>query len=106
MEYLRKKYICKNQLKKVNGVREAINYIKNNHCIALMIDQRVSEGEKIDLFGKAALTTTLPAQLSKKYSLDIIPVYIERLKNNNFKIEFQNIINPDNFTDKTDLSKN
>ena len=70
-----------------------------------MIDQRVSEGEKIDLFGKAALTTTLPAQLSKKYSLDIIPVYIERLKNNNFKIEFQNIINPDNFTDKTDLSK-
>ena len=98
--------VCKNQIKKgINGVREAINYIKNNHCIALMIDQRVSEGEKIDLFGKAALTTTLPAQLSKKYSLDIIPVYIERLKNNNFKIEFQNIINPDNFTDKTDLSK-
>ena len=106
MEYLRKKYICKNQIKKgLNGVREAINYIKNDHCIALMIDQRVSEGEKIDLFGKAALTTTLPAQLSKKYSLNIIPVYIERLKNNNFKIEFQNIINPDNFTDKTDLSK-
>ena len=29
MEYLRKKYVCKNQIKKgVNGVREAITYIK------------------------------------------------------------------------------
>ena len=47
MEYLRKKYVCKNQIKKgVNGVREAIEYIKNNHSIALMIDQRVSEEKK------------------------------------------------------------
>jgi KDO2-lipid IV(A) lauroyltransferase len=105
MEYLRKKYICKNQIKKgINGVREAISYIKNDHSIALMIDQRVSEGEKIDLFGKAALTTTLPAQLSKKYMLNIIPVYIERLENNNFKIEFKSAIKPGDFADKTDLS--
>ena len=45
-----------------------------------MIDQRVSEGEKIDFFGKQALTTTLPAQLSKKYGLYIIPVFIKRDK--------------------------
>ena len=46
MEYLRKKYVCPNQIKKgIQGVRETINYIKN-HSIALMIDQRVSEGEK------------------------------------------------------------
>ena len=90
MEYLRKKYVCKNQIKKgINGVRETINYIKKNHSIALMIDQRVSEGEKINLFNKPALTTTLPAQLSLKFNLDIIPVYIEENKNNNFKIEFQ-----------------
>ena len=34
----------------------------------------------IELFKKPALTTTLPAQLSKKYNLGIIPVYIEREK--------------------------
>ena len=29
MEYLRKKFICKNQIKKgINGVRDAIDYIK------------------------------------------------------------------------------
>ena len=105
MEYLRKKYICKNQIQKgINGVRKAIEYINNNYSIALMIDQRVSEGERINFFGKTALTTTLPAQLSTKYGMDIIPVFIERQKNNNFKIEFQKKINPKNYKDKIELT--
>ena len=70
MEYLRKKYICKNQIKKgINGVRDALIIIKKKHSIALMIDQRVSEGEKINFFDEPALTTTLPAQLSIKFNL-------------------------------------
>ena len=95
MEYLRKKYICKNQIKKgINGVREAIDYIKKGYSIALMIDQRVSEGEKINFFNKEALTTTLPAQLAIKYQLPIIPVFIDRYENSNFLIKFYNPINP------------
>ena len=106
MEYLRKKYVCKNQIQKgIKGVREAINYIKNNHSIALMIDQRVSEGEKIEFFGKPALTTTLPAQLSKKYNLDIIPVYIERISVDKFELKFLDIIKHSNSQDKVDLTK-
>ena len=106
MEYLRKKFICKNQIKKgINGVREAIEYIKKNHCIALMVDQRVSEGEKINFFGKPALTTTLPAQLSIKYNLGILPVFIERKNNDKFEIQFLDEINPKNFDNKVDLSK-
>jgi len=105
MEYLRKKYVCKNQIKKgVTGVREAIEFIKKNHSIALMIDQRVSEGEKINFFNKPALTTTLPAQLSIKYNLGIIPVFIERDKNNKFKIEFQSEIKPNHFKNKFELT--
>ncbi len=105
MESLRKKYICKNQIKKgVNGVRESIDYIKNNYCLALMIDQRVSEGKKVDFFNQASLTTTLPAQLSIKFNLDIIPVFIERDKDNNFKIEFQKKIVPHNYKNKMDLT--
>ena len=101
MEYLRKKYVCPNQIKKgINGVRESIEYIKKKHSIALMIDQRVSEGEKIDFFGKQAFTTTLPAQLSIKYDLDIVPVYIERDEKNNFTIEFQKKLSPKNFKNK------
>jgi Kdo2-lipid IVA lauroyltransferase/acyltransferase len=106
MEYLRKKYICKNQIKKgIQGVKETINYIKNNNSVALMIDQRVSEGEKIKFFNKLALTTTLPAQLSRKFGMDIIPVYIIRKKDNNFIIEFQKRIKPTSFKSKIELTE-
>ena len=105
MEYLRIRYVCKNQIKKgINGVRKAIEYIKDNYSIALMIDQRVSEGESVNFFGKTALTTTLPAQLSAKYGIDIIPVFIERQKNNHFKIEFQRRINPKDYKNKIELT--
>tara|TARA_B100001248_G_scaffold8183_1_gene5568 strand:+ start:5706 stop:6563 length:858 start_codon:yes stop_codon:yes gene_type:complete len=106
MEYLRKKYICETQIKKgISGVRNAISYIKKNYSIALMIDQRVSEGEKINFFEKPALTTTLPAQLSIKFNIDIVPIYIKRDYENNFIMELEENINPKNFKDKIDLTK-
>ena len=105
MEFLRKKFVCQNQIKKgINGVRDAISFLNKKHSVALMIDQRVSEGEKIFLFDKPALTTTLPAQLAAKFSLDIIPVYIERLSNNNFQMELLERISPKYFKDKIELT--
>ena len=105
MEHLRKRYICANQIKKgINGVREAIEYIKKDFSIALMIDQRVSEGERISFFDKPALTTTLPAQLAIKYNLPIIPVFIKRTSKNNFILEFYKEINPKIFKNKTELT--
>ena len=89
MEKIRKNYICKNQIKKgISGTRKVIEYVKNGSSIALMIDQRVSEGIKSILFGREAFTTTIPAQLIKKYEMEVIPVYIERDKKVFFKITF------------------
>jgi len=89
MEYLCKKYICKNQIKKgLAGVKSSINYLKKNHSIALMIDQRVSEGEKIPFFNHLAFTSTLPAQLAIKNTCDIVPIYISRDCSDKFQIEF------------------
>ncbi len=106
MEYLRKKYVCKNQIKKgISGVREAIEYLKKDYSVALMIDQRVSEGEKIKLFNNLALTTTLPAQLAMKYNLDIIPVFIKRKNDNKFDLEFNNPINPNQYENKIKLTE-
>ena len=87
MERLRKKYICKNQIKKgIGGMKKLINLKKNNYSTALMIDQRVSEGIESDFFNKKALTTTIPAQLVKKFDIPVIPLFIERVNNINFKI--------------------
>ncbi len=90
MENIRKNYICRNQIKKgKSGTRDLLNLFKKNFSIALMIDQRVSEGEDIDLFNRPAKTTTIPAQLVKKYGCSIIPVYIERVRNYHFKLYFK-----------------
>ena len=106
MEYLRKKYVCKNQIKKgINGVRDAITFLKKDHSVALMIDQRVSEGERIEFFKKPALTTTLPAQLALKFNLSIVPVFIERTKENKFLIKFFNELSSKEFDDKIKLTK-
>ena len=106
MEFLRENYVCKNQIKKgIKGVRNAIEYLKKGYSIALMIDQRVSEGEKINFFDKDALTTTLPAQLSIKFDLVIMPVFIQREINDNFTIEFYKPIDNKNFKNKIELTK-
>ena len=109
MEYLRKKYICSNQIKKgLAGVKDSIHYIKNNYSIALMVDQRVSEGKKLPFFEHAALTTTMPAQIALKFKLDIIPVHIKRKTNDNFEMEVYEPIkvlkNDDIETNKLNIS--
>ena len=89
MEPLRKKYICKKQIKKgLNGVREALKYFKQGVSVAIMIDQRVSEGQKINFFNYPAHTTTIPAQFVKKFGCKIQPVHIERYDKNYFRISF------------------
>jgi KDO2-lipid IV(A) lauroyltransferase len=97
MEKIRKNYICKNQIKKgKSGTRDLINLFKKNFSVALMIDQRVSEGETIHFFNNPSKTTTIPAQFVKKYKCRIVPVYIERIEKHNFKLFFQNPIKFDN----------
>ena len=87
MEKIRKENICKNQIKKGRaGSREIIKNLIKGKSIALMIDQRVREGEKVKFFNNLATTTTIPAQLVKKYNCEIVPIYIERKKSNYFKI--------------------
>ena len=88
MEKIRKKYICKKQVKKgISGTKELLRYFKNGSSIALMIDQRVSQGIKANFFGKDAFTTTIPAQFVKKFDAKIVPVCIERTENDLFKIK-------------------
>ncbi|MBD1156952.1 lysophospholipid acyltransferase family protein [Pelagibacterales bacterium SAG-MED20] len=87
MERIRKRYICKNQIKKgISGTKKLLSFFKENTSIALMIDQRVSEGIKSNFFQHKAFTTTIPAQFVKKFKCKVVPIYIERIKNVNFRL--------------------
>ena len=87
MEKIRKRDICKKQIKKGrSGTREIIKLLKKGTSIALMVDQRVREGEKALFFKHLATSTTIPAQLIKKYNCDLVPIYIERKNKFDFKM--------------------
>jgi len=87
MEYLRIKYICSMQIPKgISGLRKIIKKIKDGYSIALMVDQRVSEGPRISFFNKEAHTTTIPAQIALKYNCKLVPIYIERKNGINFEM--------------------
>ncbi len=106
MEFLRKKSVCRNQIKKGRtGVKEAIQYINNKHSIALMVDQRVSEGERINFFNKKALTTTLPGQLALKFNLDIVPIFIERKNKSSFTMKVYEPIKPSTLKNKIEVAE-
>ena len=109
MEKIRTKYICKNQIKKGRrGTRELLKSFNNKNSIALMIDQRVSEGEKSNFFGQDAFTTTIPAQLVKKFGCKIVPIHIERYNDFYFKMKVEEPINynKDSTIDEITLSLN
>ena len=87
MEYLRMKYICPIQIQKgISGSREIIKKIKDEYSIALMVDQRVSEGPRLSFFNKEAHTTTIPVQIALKYNCKLVPIYIERKNGINFEM--------------------
>ena len=102
---LRKNYICKNQVPKgISGVKSLLNYFNKGLSIALMIDQRVSQGIKVKFFNVDAFTTTIPAQFFKKFNCQIVPVHIKRYDNYYFEIKidkpftFQKSINREDLT--------
>jgi len=87
MEYLRMKYVCPNQIPKGRiGMREIISKVKDGYSIALMVDQRVSEGPRTLFFNKPAHTTTIPAQLALKYNCKLVPISLERKEGANFEM--------------------
>ena len=94
MEKIRKKYICRNQVKKgIGGMKKLILLKKKNYSTAIMVDQRVSQGIRSNFFNQEAFTTTIPAQLVKKFDIPIVPIYIERTNGINFKMTVNQPIN-------------
>ena len=101
MVKIRKNYICREQIKKGrSGSKEILKFFKGGTSVALMIDQRVSEGISSEFFNKKALTTTIPAQFVTKFNCKIVPVYIERKRKHQFQLE---ILSPLQFSKDEDI---
>lgn len=75
-------------LKGSQGSKELIRILLQKEHVGLLLDQRLSEGEKIPFFGKPALTAIGPAKLAHKFDIPLIPVQVERTNGCCFKITF------------------
>ena len=99
MEIIRKKYICKNQIKKgIGGLKDLLKLNKEGYSTALMIDQRVTQGLRLNFFNEKAFTTTIPAQLVKKFNIPVVPIFIERFDGIKFRMK---VHKPIYFPDKS-----
>ena len=109
MEFWRKKYICNFQIpkkipgKEGNGTKALLKAVHNKNNIAVMVDQAITQGTKINFFNEPAFTTSIPSQLALKYNYQIVPISIKRLDKYYFKMKILNPIpiDPDNDNEQT-----
>lgn len=84
-----RKLITKNQFPKgISGTKEILNFLKNKGSVAMLVDQKLSNGVKAKFFKMNAMTASVPATLALKYRYPIVPLNVRRIKNVTFEIEF------------------
>lgn len=72
---------------KKSAIREALMELKENHVVAVLIDQWAgNEGLWIDFFGSTTSTTSLPARLAKQTGSLLVPAYCLRKKTGQYEI--------------------
>ena len=111
MEKLRIKHICKNQIPKSipgkgrDGTRQLVRKINEKRNIAIMVDQKVTEGIQVNLFNKKAHTLNIPAQLALKHGYLLVPLEIKREDKINFSINIKDPLKIDQKDDQYSITR-
>ena len=71
-----------------SGAKIIVQHIRANIPVAMLIDQKMTEGLEVPFFGRTAKTPGAPAQLSLRYDCPIIPVQIRRTRGVHFEVTF------------------
>jgi KDO2-lipid IV(A) lauroyltransferase len=68
------------------AARMAVAEIEAGRPIGMLIDQRMSNGMAVPIFGRPAMTAPGPAQLALRFGCPIVPVQVERTRGARFRI--------------------
>ncbi len=71
------------------GAREAVQVLRNNRVLAMLIDQKMNTGISLPFFGAEAMTLVAPAQLALRFRCPLVPIRVERLGPARFRVEAQ-----------------
>lgn len=87
MVTMRRELIVPEQIAKgPKGARLLIQAIRDKRFVAMLIDQRLTEGIEAKLFGLPAMTTPTPAVLALRYKAALVPASIVRTKGAHFRV--------------------
>lgn len=81
---------------KKRAARKILGELRNNHGVAILIDQWAGlEGVWLPFFGHSTSTTTLPARLALKTGCALVPAYCLRREDGRYDIELGPLIEID-----------
>lgn len=60
------------------GVKKMMRHLRSNGNILILTDQRLSGGADVPFFGKNAKTAPSVAEISLKYNIPLIPIFVKR----------------------------
>lgn len=72
--------------KGVSGARQAVQLLRGGQNLGVLVDQRVSQGVALPLFGQPARTNLGIARLALEHDVDIFPAHLERLGGARFRL--------------------
>jgi len=72
--------------KQAGGMLGAINVLRQNGYLGVLIDQKQNRGAPIPFFGREAMTAIVPAQLALRFNAAVLVGRTERLKGARFRI--------------------
>ena len=72
--------------KGTEGAKQAIAALRQGGVLAMLIDQKMSDGIAIEFFGHEAMTAAAPAQLALRFTCPLVPVRVERLDGARFRV--------------------
>ncbi len=73
-----------------SGTKALVRHLRAGGIIAILLDEKYPEGERLPFLGQPALTSLSAAQLALKYDLPMVPAYGTRTGDGStFAVEFE-----------------
>jgi KDO2-lipid IV(A) lauroyltransferase len=89
LQELRKPVGGRHVPKGMQAAREMLKALKQNECLAMLVDQKLSNGIAVPFFGRDAMTAPAAADLALRSHCPVVPIYAERLGGAQFRITIE-----------------
>lgn len=72
------------------GTKDLVRHLRAGGFVAILLDEKTGDGERLPFLGQRALTSLAAARLALKYDIPMVPAYGTRVENSaEIKVEFE-----------------